>query len=735
MRENETKTEELRGSVESVTFRKEDTGFTVLELNSGGELVTVVGVLPQINEGEELRLTGKWDFHRSFGRQFRAELCERKLPSTAGDLLRYLSSGVIKGIGPSTALKIVEEFGDESFEVLENEPKRLAKIKGISIAKAEEISARFKEQFAMREVMISLERFGMTASECLKAFKLFGVRAVETIKQNPYILCGENVGIGFERADAIACSMSDRPDDIFRTMAAAVHVIRHNLSNGHTCIPRDKIYAPCLELIGAGRDDVDEALEQLLLGKQLVSKKLKGREFLFLPYIFNAEKDSADHIKMILRFPPPTRSTLDEEIRLAEKRENIVYGEKQRFAVKTAVERGLLILTGGPGTGKTTALKGIISLFEQQGLDISLAAPTGRAAKRMSEVTGREAKTIHRLLEVEWDDSDRPVFQRNERNPLEANAVIVDELSMVDIYVFSSLLKALPIGCRLVMVGDSDQLPPVGAGNVLSDMIESGLLPVVQLTEVFRQAMESLIVTNAHSIVKGEMPQLDCRDRDFFFIERDVYSVPETVTELCASRLPKAYGYSPLDDIQVICPSRKGETGSVNINRLLQERLNPQDGNKKEITLRGRLFREGDKVMQIKNNYDIYWEKGRENGTGIFNGDIGILKKIDAAGGVIIVEFDGRAAEYPVDAALELELAYAITVHKSQGNEFEAVVMPAAGITPRLSYRNLLYTAVTRAKSIMIIVGSRGQIRTMTENDKKAARYSALKYLLTEEYE
>lgn len=735
MRENETKTEELRGSVESVTFRKEDTGFTVLELNSGGELVTVVGVLPQINEGEELRLTGKWDFHRSFGRQFRAELCERKLPSTAGDLLRYLSSGVIKGIGPSTALKIVEEFGDESFEVLENEPKRLAKIKGISIAKAEEISARFKEQFAMREVMISLERFGMTASECLKAFKLFGVRAVETIKQNPYILCGENVGIGFERADAIACSMSDRPDDIFRTMAAAVHVIRHNLSNGHTCIPRDKIYAPCLELIGAGRDDVDEALEQLLLGKQLVSKKLKGREFLFLPYIFNAEKDSADHIKMILRFPPPTRSTLDEEIRLAEKRENIVYGEKQRFAVKTAVERGLLILTGGPGTGKTTALKGIISLFEQQGLDISLAAPTGRAAKRMSEVTGREAKTIHRLLEVEWDDSDRPVFQRNERNPLEANAVIVDELSMVDIYVFSSLLKALPIGCRLVMVGDSDQLPPVGAGNVLSDMIESGLLPVVQLTEVFRQAMESLIVTNAHSIVKGEMPQLDCRDRDFFFIERDVYSVPETVTELCASRLPKAYGYSPLDDIQVICPSRKGETGSVNINRLLQERLNPQDGNKKEITLRGRLFREGDKVMQIKNNYDIYWEKGRENGTGIFNGDIGILKKIDAAGGVIIVEFDGRAAEYPVDAALELELAYAITVHKSQGNEFEAVVMPAAGITPRLSYRNLLYTAVTRAKSIMIIVGSRGQIRSMTENDKKAARYSALKYLLTEEYE
>ena len=543
------------------------------------------------------------------------------------------------------------------------------------------------------------------------------------------------MGIGFERADAIACSMSDRPDDIFRTMAAAVHVIRHNLSNGHTCIPRDKIYAPCLELIGAGRDDVDEALEQLLLGKQLVSKKLKGREFLFLPYIFNAEKDSADHIKMILRFPPPTRSTLDEEIRLAEKRENIVYGEKQRFAVKTAVERGLLILTGGPGTGKTTALKGIISLFEQQGLDISLAAPTGRAAKRMSEVTGREAKTIHRLLEVEWDDSDRPVFQRNERNPLEANAVIVDELSMVDIYVFSSLLKALPIGCRLVMVGDSDQLPPVGAGNVLSDMIESGLLPVVQLTEVFRQAMESLIVTNAHSIVKGEMPQLDCRDRDFFFIERDVYSVPETVTELCASRLPKAYGYSPLDDIQVICPSRKGETGSVNINRLLQERLNPQDGNKKEITLRGRLFREGDKVMQIKNNYDIYWEKGRENGTGIFNGDIGILKKIDAAGGVIIVEFDGRAAEYPVDAALELELAYAITVHKSQGNEFEAVVMPAAGITPRLSYRNLLYTAVTRAKSIMIIVGSRGQIRTMTENDKKAARYSALKYLLTEEYE
>ncbi|NLO45037.1 MAG: ATP-dependent RecD-like DNA helicase [Clostridiales bacterium] len=736
MQENEKdKTEELRGGVEGITFRKEDTGFTVLELNSGGELVTVVGVFSQINEGEEVCLKGHWDFHRTFGRQFRAELCEWKLPSTAGDLLKYLSSGVIKGVGPSTALKIVEKFGDESFEVLENEPRRLARIRGISLAKAEAISARFKEQFAAREVMISLERFGMTASECLKAFKLFGRDASETIKLNPYILCGESVGIGFERADAIAAAMPERPDNIFRTMAGIVHIIRHNLSNGHTCVPREKIYEPSLALTGVGKAEADEAIEQLVSGKRLISSKLEGREFLFLPHIFNAEKDAADHIKAILRFPPPTMSTLDEEIKLAEKKNNIVYEEKQRLAVKTAVEKGLLILTGGPGTGKTTALKGIISLFEQQGLDIALAAPTGRAAKRMSDVTGREAKTIHRFLEVEWDESDRPVFQRNERNPIEANAVILDELSMVDIYVFSSLLKALPIGCRLVMVGDSDQLPPVGAGNVLADMISSGLLPTVQLTEVFRQSMESLIVSNAHSIVRGEMPELNVKDRDFFFMEREVCDTAETIAELCSSRLPKAYGYSSLDDIQVLCPSRKGGAGTACINRALQERLNPRGASKKEADIRGTLFREGDKVMQIKNNYNICWEKENESGTGVFNGDIGILKAIDTKKGMLVVDFDGRVADYPLESALELELAYAITVHKSQGNEFEAVIMSAVGVARQLLYRNLLYTAVTRARSMMIIVGCRGQISAMTKNDKKSKRYSALKSFLTEQYE
>ncbi|MCR5485281.1 MAG: ATP-dependent RecD-like DNA helicase [Clostridiales bacterium] len=725
----------IHGSVEYITFRNEETGFTVLDVNSDGELVTVVGVLPMLTEGEEVYFSGRWDYHASFGKQFRAELCERRMPVSCEDWLNYLSSGVIKGIGPSTAAKIVEAFGEDTFDVLENNPRRLATIKGISLAKAEKISAAFRDQFAVREVMIALERYGMTASECLKTYKVFGASSAETIETNPYMLCSEGIGVNFERADAIASSLKNRPDSVFRTMAGVIHVMKHNLSNGHTCLPREKLLLPSSELLGVSEDEVESGIDMLLSKKQIVEVKLSGKKFLFLPNIYRAEKDAADHIKMILRFPPPKKSTLDDEIKAAEAKEHVVYEEKQRTAIKTAAEHGLLILTGGPGTGKTTTLKGIIRLFEDQGIDIVLAAPTGRAAKRMSEVTGREAKTIHRLLEVEWDESDHPRFRRNERNPIEAGAVILDELSMVDIYVFSSLLKALPMGCRLIMVGDSDQLPPVGAGNVLRDMISSSLLPVVRLTEVFRQAMESLIVTNAHKIVNGEMPDLTKKDRDFFFMERNSFAASKTVCDLCADRLPAAYGYDRLNDIQVLCPSRKGETGTNNLNRLLQARINPPSPDKKELNFKGRIFREGDKVMQIKNNYNIVWEKDDDNGVGIFNGDIGTIVDIDHRSSSMSVSFDGQKVTMGFEGAAELELAYAVTVHKSQGNEFEAVIMPAVAVVPQLSYRNLLYTAVTRAKTIMIIVGSAEQIRSMAINDRKSRRYSAMKYFLTDEYE
>lgn len=723
----------ISGVVSHVTFTNKENGFTVLELESGDELVTAVGVMPELNAGELLELSGYWDFHASFGRQFKVEMCERRMPASAGDILRYLSSGGVKGIGPKTAVKVVEKFGEETFEVLENEPERLAQIKGISLEKAKEISADFKKQFAVREIMIALERYGMTTAECVAAFRVFGARASDIITRNPYALCSEGVGFSFSRAETIAQALPSPPEKGYRFQAGVLHVMSHNLSNGHTCIPRDKLFVPCAELLSTNDDTVDITIDELVGSGRLVSRDINGREFLFLPYIYKAEKNAAEHIKQLLKFPPAGRPAPEKEVDRLEKQMGIKYGKRQREAIITAVEKGMLILTGGPGTGKTTTLNGILRFFEEDGLKVALAAPTGRAAKRMSEVTGRNAKTIHRLLEVEWDKNDRPQFSRNARNPLEANAVILDELSMVDITLFSSFLEALPIGCRLIMVGDSDQLPPVGAGNVLHDLVSSGEIPVVELKEVFRQAMESLIVENAHRIVKGDAPILNVSDKDFFFIQNESpFLAAKTVTDLCTARLPKAYGYSPLDNIQVICPSRMGDSGTYNLNRMLQSALNPQDTAKAEITVAGTVFREGDKVMQTRNNYNIEWTSSDSEGTGIFNGDIGMLRKIDMRTRTVDIMFDDRKAVFPFESLQELELAYAVTVHKSQGNEFDVVVMPVAGVPPRLAYRNLLYTGVTRAKKMLVLVGSKRQVCAMAANDKKARRYSALEHFLKE---
>lgn len=726
----------LCGTVEDISFRKEESGFTVLDLNSEGELVTVVGTLPDISVGEELSLTGEWTFHPVFGRQFRAELCQRYFPASAAAMLKYLSSGVIKGIGAATAEKIVSEFGDESFEVIEKHPERLAGIRGISKEKARAMSENFKKQFAVRQVMIYLESFGMTPGECLRAYKTLGGNTVDLINSNPYVLCSEGIDIGFDRADGIAQSMPNKPEKIFRIRAGVLYVVTHNLYNGHTCVPRDKLISPSSELLGVQETEIDEAIDDLVNTRRLIQRSIKGREFVFLPKIYFAESSAAKRLKILLQYPPAGKSTLEKDIDIIEKKLNINYADKQREAITTAVKRGMLILTGGPGTGKTTILNGILELYERDNLNVALAAPTGRAAKRMSEVTGREAKTLHRLLEVEWDQNERQTFARNISNPIDADALIVDELSMVDIQLFSALLDALPLGCRLIMVGDSDQLPPVGAGNVLNDMITSGLLPVVELREVFRQALESRIVTNAHKIVAGEMPDLKSTDSDFFYMERlDAQKAIETVTQLCTQRLPKAYGYSPITDIQVLCPSKKGELGTKNLNRALQSALNPPARDKKEITVNAQTLRAGDKVMQIKNNYDIPWSKGKENGTGIFNGDVGILQKIDTAAASFSVLFDDRTAVYSIENIKELELAYAVTVHKSQGSEFPAVIMPLLNIAPQLSYRNLLYTAVTRAKDILIIVGSEEQVVKMIENDKKTKRFSALKeFMLCDGY-
>lgn len=724
---------EIQGNVEELVFRKPENGFTVLELACEDEYVTVVGVLPEVCVGEELRLRGSWAVHKTFGKQFKAELCERKMPSTAADLYRYLASGAVKGIGPKIAQKIVERFGEDSFDILENHPKSLATINGISLSGAERMCKAFKEQFSVRQVMIALEHYGMTASECLKVFRQYGSNSAEIVKINPYVLCNEGIGLSFERAESIAEAMEIEPEPKFRNSAGIIHVIKHNLRNGHTCLPREKVIEPCKALLNTDTDSVDISIDSLIDDGALVSFMIDGREFVSLFKIYTDELAAADRIKVFLKFPPAGKPTLLQDIENIEREECIVYDDKQREAIIKAIDKGLLILTGGPGTGKTTTLNGILKLFERDGLNVVLTAPTGRAAKRMSEITGKDAKTIHRLLEVEWDKNDLPHFKHDMQNPLKADAVIVDELSMVDISLFSSLLNALPLGCRLVMVGDSDQLPAVGAGNVLHDLIDSDKLPVVELKKVFRQAQKSRIVTNAHAIVDGIMPDLHTKDNDFFFMPRfDSVSVATTVTELCSTRLPKAYNFDPINDIQVLCPSRKGDCGTVNLNKMLQHALNPAAQNKKEVTFAGRILREGDKIMQIKNNYDIIWTKGKEEGSGIFNGDIGIVKKIDISSSVFWVDFEGRTAVYSFENANEVEHAYAVTVHKSQGNEFKAVVMPVFNVIPNLCYRNLLYTAVTRAKKIMILVGTENDVQKMTVNNSKTKRYTALKHFLTE---
>ncbi len=720
--------DEIIGTVEYISFQNTENGYTVLDFSSDGELYTATGNVGSLFCGEKVTLIGSWTVHPTYGKQFKIESCRREMPETAAEMLSYLSSGIIKGVKEKTAAKIVEAFGDESFYVIEKYPERLAKIKGISAEKAREISKEFIKNAAEREALIALEKYGMSTAECLRVFKVYGAKSVETVEKNPYLLCSDGIGINFERACDIADRLPVRPADEFRIAAGVLYVVRHNLSNGHTCLPREKLIPTAATLLGCSDDTADIQTDKLIEQKQLVSHFLNGREFIFMPDIFNAEKKASDNILFMKKFTPNDNSDIEKEINKAELIGGVCYNDKQRLAIKIAVEKGILILTGGPGTGKTTTLRGILKVFEDRGLEVALTAPTGRAAKRMSELTGREAQTIHRLLEVEWDRNDKPVFSRNRRNPISASAVIVDELSMVDITVFSSLLDALPIGCRLIMVGDSDQLPPVGAGNVLHDLINSKALPVVELNEVFRQAMESLIVTNAHKIVRGEMPDIFRTDKDFFFLDRpQPYSAAATVAQLCSTRLPNAYGYNPTEDIQVLCPSRKGEAGTVNLNKVLQKCLNPAAKHKREHNFGQRVFREGDKLMQIKNNYNIQWQSGETDGMGIFNGDIGVLEKIDEAAHVLKIRFDDKIADYPYESHAELEHAYAITVHKSQGNEFEAVVMPVTGVVDQLAYRNLLYTAVTRAKKLLVLVGLRQVVEKMVSNNSKAKRYSALK--------
>ena len=730
--------ERITGTVEEVSFYNEDTGFCVAEINTGEEGVTVVGAVGQMAVGTDVECEGHWDFHASFGRQFRAETVRQTLPENVSGILRYLSSGIIKGIRQSTAQKIVDAFGADTFNVIENEPERLAEIKGISRKKARDISKDFKTQFASREAVLGLTALGLTQNQALKVYRVFKGESLDIAKANPYVFVGNVTGITFYTADEIFSNLDEQPPYHYRAMAGVIEVVRHNLSNGHTCIPRDKIFTPACDLLGCEQDYVEIAVDNCIEEKMLVQKEINGREFLFLPEIYRAESSVADRIKVMIKFPPQKNEIFSSEIYTFESANNIEFDEKQRSAIEIAVNKGLLILTGGPGTGKTTTVKGIIALMVSRGLKVALTAPTGRAAQRMEELTGFEAKTIHRLLEVEYnDDGGSQKFVHDIRNPLDFDAVIVDELSMVDITLFSALLDALPLHCRLIMVGDKDQLPPVGAGNVLRDLTDSELIDVITLDKVFRQAMKSRIVTNAHRVVKGEMPVFDnSAESDFFLLREDSrYNAPKKIADLVTARIPASYGLNPMSDIQVLCPSRVGEVGTQNLNKILQDRLNPPAKNKAEVKNSGYVLREGDRVMQIKNNYDVPWFKEGESGQGVFNGDIGILKRIDKVNNMLQVRFDDKEAMYSGESVRELELAYAMTVHKSQGSEFTAVVMPVLATPQKLAYRNLFYTALTRAKSLLVLIGNEQSIQQMVDNDKKSRRFSALKYFIENDVE
>ena len=726
--------ETILADVVKITFRNESNYYTVAILKNGTEEFTAVGTLPFLNEGDTAEFTGEFIVHQTYGEQFKVESFDRKPPKNSAAILKYLASGSIKGVGPSTAQNIVQKFGEDSLDIIQNNPTALAKIKGISVSRAMSIHEEYQKQYGIRDIMLLLSKFNVTPDKCVPIYRKYGARSIETIKSNPYVLCSEDIDFSFELVEEIATDFAYDMSSEARIMAGIEYVLRKNLYNGHTCLPRNKFVPVACNLLDCKESVVEICCDKLIDTFQLCSEVIDSVEFLSIPSYYNAEQHIAARLFSVKRFIN-TSVTVDElEIQNVENRLGIKFEKLQRDAIFEAFKSGILVLTGGPGTGKTTTLNAIIKLFENRNLNIELAAPTGRAAKRMTELTGREAKTIHRLLEVEWGEGDTQHFARNEKNPLNCDVIIVDEASMIDAILFDNLLKALRLSCRIILVGDSDQLPSIGAGNVLNDILETEVFPSIRLKKVFRQAKESMIVTNAHAIIDGESADFSRKDSDCFFLTRaDKYRTVETVLELITDRLPSAYAMDAITDIQVLCPSRKLDTGTVNLNNLLQEKLNPHKTGKPQLAYKGIYFRIGDKVMQIKNNYDLQFIKDNgEYGTGIFNGDVGYITDIDVRGGIIKVRYDDKVATYFSEDISQLELAYAVTVHKSQGSEYNCVIIPLCDVPSRLMYRNLLYTAVTRAKKLLVLVGSRDIWERMAQNDRKTLRYTLLQHFIKE---
>ena len=719
------------GAVHSVIFQNAENGYTVLRLlTEEGEVVTVVGCVPCVAPGEHLAVSGVWERHPQHGEQLRAVELERTLPEDEEEIFNYLASGICKGVGPATARRIVDRVGPATLEILEREPERLNLIKGITAKKAQEIAESFRRHMGLRRLMEFLARYQLPPVLAMQLRQRYGDAALEMVRSDPYLLSGDGCGVAFSVTDEIAMSLGVPADSGQRLQAAVTFELSHNENNGHVFLPRDKLIAATCQLLDGDRDRVEAALDDLIDRGEVVQEAVAGVTACYLRRLWEAETSACLRLSALLAAGADVSGQADRVLAEIEAESGLTYAPQQRQAVRLAARTGVLILTGGPGTGKTTTVRGIVALFRRMGLEMVLAAPTGRAAKRMSELTGMEAQTVHRLLGMAWSEGT-VTFQKSEKEPLEADAVIVDEMSMVDLPLFSALLRALRPGTRLVLVGDADQLPSVGAGNVFSDLIRSGRVETVFLREVFRQAEQSAIIRNAHAVNLGQPPQLTNDQGDFFFLcRRDGERALSTVVELCRSRLPDHMNI-PADQIQVLSPTRKGPCGTENLNRCLQAALNPPSPDKREIQWGERVFRTGDRIMQTRNDYDVVWERTDGTaGTGMFNGDVGRITEIDPSGELMTVSFDDRMAVYTLEMLGEIDLAYAQTVHKAQGSEYRCVVLAAMPAAQSLMVRGVLYTALTRARELLIAVGDDAAIRAMAANDRQQRRYSGLRWRL-----
>ncbi len=725
---------ELSGSVEDVIYKNADNGYTVINLGCDEGLIAVVGNLGDVNEGERLSLRGGWITSPKYGRQFKAAMCERSMPETESEISAYLGSGVIKGLGPAIAKKIVKQFGTEALDIIDNDCMQLTVIKGITSDKALYISNEYHKITGVNEVIKFLGEYNFGPAHAISVWSAFEHDSIKQIKTNPYILCTSGIDIDFRSVDRMAADLGFDAENSDRVRAGIVYVLHENANAGHTCLPTEKLRESVCDNLGIERRQFESCLDDCEEKDWVVRITLGNREFVYLPEYYLAETYIAKKLAFMLRTSAQYEKDYSDEIRGVEFSENIQYEDLQRAAISACLTGSVFILTGGPGTGKTTTLNGVIKILKAQKKRILLCAPTGRAAKRMSDLTGEPARTIHRLLEVDFTAKGELKFKRNETNPLPADVVIADEMSMVDALLMCSLVRAIKPTSKFIMVGDSNQLPSVGAGNVLKDLIASHYIPSVELKEIFRQAAQSLIVTNAHRIVNGEFPVLDDRQNDFFFMNKSLESdIAELVIQLAKQRLPDTYGFSPIDDIQVLCPTKMGMAGTKELNKQLQSALNPPSQNKAELKFFDVIFRTGDKVMQTKNDYDVLWTKNNEKGSGIFNGDIGIIRSVDRFSQNVTIDFEGRVAIYTSEMLRRLEHAYAITIHKSQGSEYDAVIIPITAFTHNLLYRNLLYTGVTRAKKMIIVIGTKELVKTMVDNNRKMLRYSLLRPLLEKE--